>query len=399
MPFRKSLRRRRTGWNTLVAAALLLGWGGACKKSEPRQCIPGATRDCRGTEDCAGVETCQAGGKGFGACVCGQPIAPVTSTVAPAGECAPGDSRACSGPGGCAGAQVCTTDGTAFGACVCPQPAPSPGPVRDDVVGAPCTADTDCGSNLFCWTESTLGLAGLPGGPTGGYCTARCQLDTTCLAIEPFAHCFTFATDTPGLCFAGCISEGPAVGEVKCLGRTNLACWSIPELFGQTKTPMLRDRGVCFPKCDSDEDCPGRRCNRSFRVAVCSDDPPRPESGAIGDACTGPDDCTFGLCRDLGGGASACSASCVVGSPSSCGYGASATQRDAECLLPFEWSGGSSFGVGDIGLCAESCTESSDCKQPGFVCEATFVGDDIRRYCTFHASAASDAGTADSGSP
>ena len=311
------------------------------------------------------------------------------------GKCTPGDVHACSGSGGCAGTQVCNTDGAGYAPCVCPMPPARPGPVRPDVMGAPCTADTDCGSNLFCWTESTASLAGLPGGPAGGYCTARCQQDTTCQALEQFAGCVTFALDTPGLCFAGCISEGPTEG--KCLGRSNLACWSIPELFGQAKSQMFLDRGLCFPKCDSDEDCPGRRCNRASRVAVCSDDPPRPELGAIGDPCTASSDCTFGLCRDLGGGASACSASCVIGSPSSCGYGASATERDADCVLPFEWSGGTSFGVGDIGLCAETCSVSSDCKQPGFVCEGTFVGDAVKSYCNFHAPAQSDAGATDAG--
>lgn len=372
----------------------------ACKDSKPRQCIPGETQPCNGEASCRGTQTCKDDRSGFGVCVCGESVAPVSSDAPPPGECTPGDTKACAGPGGCAGTQVCSTEGTSFGVCVCPAPPPTPGPPRPDVVGAPCTADTDCGSNLFCWTESTLGLDGLPGGPAGGYCTARCQLDTTCTAIEQFAHCITFAADTPGLCFGGCVSEGPYAGEVKCLGRSNLACWSIPELFGQPKTADFRDRGVCFPKCDSDEDCPGRRCNRAFRLAVCTDDPPRTEKAGIGDPCTGPDDCTFGICRDLGGGASACSATCSIGSPSACGYGASATERDAECLLPFEWSGGTSFGVGDIGLCAESCTDSSDCKQPGFVCDATFVGDDVRSYCTFHAPPGqSDAGTSDGGAP
>lgn len=396
-------RRRAGAWLAGSWALLLfvLGWG--CQQAEQRQCISGETRECTGAGDCPGAQSCNADGRSFGACACGVAISPAPAD-APARECTLGDMQACVGAGGCAGTRSCSAAGS-FSECICPPPPVSPGPLRLDVLGAPCTTDTDCGSDLFCWTESSQGLLGLPGGPAGGYCTARCQQDPECSALEQFGGCVTFAMNTPGLCFAGCFSQVAALGDdVKCRARNDVGCWSYSELFGlpqgttsiQLGTQSV-DRGVCFPKCDSDEDCPGRRCNRAYRVALCTDQPPPAPAGAIGAPCTGPSDCTGSVCRALEGGANACSATCVVGSPSNCGFGASAPERDAACVLPFEWEGGSNFGFGNIGLCAELCTVNSDCTQPGFVCEPSTMAGIVHGICNFHAPEQADAGTSDGG--
>jgi hypothetical protein len=270
-------------------------------------------------------------------------------------------------------------------------------PARPNVIGARCETQADCGSDLQCWSESAAGFFSLQGGIAGGYCTATCVTDVTCQALEPFAGCIAFTEQGPGFCFAGCISEYPADGEQKCLGRSDVACWSYATLFGTPEDPLVRERGLCLPQCGSDEECGGGRvCDGSFRLARCRDQRTA-QGAAIGEPCTTFDDCAGRFCRELPGGGGACSASCTLGSESSCGFGVNASVREAACVLPYEWAQGSSFGPGDVGSCAELCDTSADCAQAGFECEPTSGVQGRAGACIFRGVASVDAGAADSG--
>ena len=89
--------------------------------------------------------------------------------------------------------------------------------------------------------------------------------------------------------------------------------------------------------------------------------------------------------RDIDGrvdGVGTCTAHCVLGSLSGCGYGRDAASRDAACVVPVVAAGNFSEGPGDLGFCLELCDLDADCQQAdaGFGCRplspglATFLG-------------------------
>jgi hypothetical protein len=124
----------------------------------------------------------------------------------------------------------------------------------------------------------------------------------------------------------------------------------------------LRQPGWCFPQCGSDEDCDGRFCD--LARGICTD---AAVAGApIGARCEGDLDCAGNLCIRIATDEFFCSAPCVLGQPVGCGYGLAANPRNAGCVLPVVQGaipGTGGEGDGDVGFCAEFCTEDSDCEQ------------------------------------
>jgi hypothetical protein len=91
----------------------------------------------------------------------------------------------------------------------------------------------------------------------------------------------------------------------------------------------------------------------------------------IGAACAGDVECAGRLCVRLGLNESFCSAPCVYGQPIGCGFGLNASPRGAGCIIPQVRGFLSTEGAGDVGLCGELCSDSSECSQAasGWTCE------------------------------
>jgi hypothetical protein len=179
-------------------------------------------------------------------------------------------------------------------------------------------------------------------------------------------------------CIRTCLSKDAEPGEAKCLNRSDLACVSIAA-DGVVGIAPERQEGYCAPRCGSNEECPsGRFCHR--QGGICTDGP---SPGApTGTRCELTTNCDGRACEDRIDGVGVCTAECVLGSLSGCGYGPDAPLRKAACLTPLVSAGRFSEGPGDLGLCRELCDVDSDCLRAaeGFVCRAlnptlaTFTG-------------------------
>ena len=308
---------------------LFLGLGGSwmasCSDDEERACVPQETRLCAGVGRCEGVEACLPDGSGYGECDCSGP---------------PRD-----GTGGTSGEDP-----------------------RLSLVGRACTEDAQCGAGLTCFTSSSNAFLGA--GPGNGYCSLPCSEDAECAAVDDASECVVTIEGTPGLCFRSCLSLDPrSLAENKCLGRRDVVCQS--QAFLQlAEFTGLRQGGWCFPQCGSDEDCPGRRCD--LARGLCVDEAALTPGFALGERCESNDQCSGGSCIGLGGGESFCSAPCVFGQPTGCGFGLTASPRGAACIAPRIQGFLSSEGIGDMGFCAELCGEDAECAQAesrGWTCE------------------------------
>lgn len=277
--------------------------------------------------------------------------------------CTTGTTRLCACPGRFQGAQSCLADGS-YTECNCSGPpregegGAGGGSGSDSFVGRSCTEDGQCGAGLECLTSSSNDFFG--GGPAGGYCTTACADASECTALDPQSDCVVPPGATAGLCVRTCQSLAPrSLAENKCLGRRDLACNSVAYLELQTFTG-LRQPGWCFPQCGSDEDCDGRSCD--LGRGICTN---TPAAGlAIGARCEANADCASQMCVGVAPGEQFCSAPCVFGQPVGCGFGPSATQRDAGCLAPIvQGFLGGGEGEGDVGFCVELCTVAADCEQ------------------------------------
>jgi hypothetical protein len=290
----------------------------------------------------------------------------------PATFCTPGATEPCRFDALCSGIATCAPDGSAFGVCDC-------GALNSDVVGvvgARCASDSDCAGGAFCSSASSNDFFDA-GGAAGGYCTFSCTDVTDCTDRDPLSICSPVGPGGTSLCIRTCLSKAAEPGGAKCLNRPDVACESVAaqQIEPFTAEPQI---GVCVPRCGSDEECPGRLCHR--QGGICTD---LPAPGApIGSACSVNDDCDGRECEDRVDNVGVCTAHCVLGSLSGCGYGRNASPRDAACVVPVVAAGNFSEGPGDLGFCLEICDVDADCQQAasGFTCRplsaelATFLG-------------------------
>ncbi len=272
--------------------------------------------------------------------------------------CVPATTQRCAGVGRCTGVETCLEDGSGYSACDCsgpPRPDGAGGSAAEDPliphVGRKCGTDAECGEGLACLTSASDNFFG--GGPANGYCTSPCQENAECDAIDSQSECFA------GLCLLTCLSQNPtSLAENKCLGRRDLACQSLA-YRNLAEFTGSRQEGLCFPQCGSDEDCSGRRCD--LARGVCTDQ--AAEGQPIGSPCAQDTDCAGNRCFVLNNGESACTAPCVLGHPAGCGFGATASPREAGCATPAIGGVTGSEGAGDVGLCLELCDVDADCRQ------------------------------------
>ena len=289
--------------------------------------------------------------------------------------CVPNETRLCACPDrDRQGVEACSPDGSGWGVCDC-----SDGPRQGNggtsgedpnaltpLVGRACEAAADCGAGLECFTASSNDFLG--GGAPNGYCSLSCTDSAQCTGIDRQSQCVSAPGASSGNCMRTCLSMDPtSLAENKCLGRLDVACQS-PAFLGTAMFTGLRQNGLCNPQCASDDDCPGRRCDPARGICVDT-----VTTGlALGELCSGNEQCASRVCVSPAPGGAFCSAPCVFGVPIGCGYGiAPDGPRGAGCFLPAVRGFLSNEGAGDVGLCFELCSDASECTQPGWVCSTS----------------------------
>lgn len=222
-------------------------------------------------------------------------------------------------------------------------------------LAAACSSDVDCGSGLKCLTAA--GSDWLGGGAPNGFCTADCTDggDAMCDGLTSGSLCMQ--TTGGNYCVAQCTAGSDS--NPKCQGRPDVACDVI----------TLSDAGLAFcrPMCRSDADCGGRKC--LLGNGACVDALPGADPlGLTCDPEAAQNACVSGFCA---GGITEgtaldgyCSGLCTFGA-GGCGSTelAPAKAGDASCFPAYR--GG---GVGDIGLCLQTCDCDDDCDAEGFLC-------------------------------
>jgi hypothetical protein len=252
-------------------------------------------------------------------------------------------------------------------------------------LGVPCELDVDCGAGFLCWSEAPREELGFTGGPAHGYCTMGCTLADDCQQVDPGAACSVPTGRDRGICLRGCLSKEPEPGELKCLDRKDVACWSTAVLGTEPFSVFSRQQGFCMPSCGSDADCSGRFCD--LATGLCAD--AARQGAAIGASCGVDDDCAGGRCMSPVGGSSFCSAACVFGTLG-CGFGEADGARSAVCAAPLLTEGGVSEGLGDVGTCLEACVPGAACMSPEWQCIAAAAGSGVPGLCQFVGSASAD---------
>lgn len=319
------MRRMKAPLFSVLFLGLCGGWMASCSDDEARACVPQETRLCAGVGRCQGVQSCLPDGSGWGDCDCSGPPR--------------------EGTGGTMGDMPLTP-----------------------LVGRACTEDAQCGEGLTCFTSTSNDFLG--GGPAHGYCSLACNEDAQCTSIDGRSECVVTGAGASGLCIRTCRSGDPAsVAENKCLGRIDLACNS-EAFLGLATFTGARQVGWCYPQCGSDEDCPGRRCDLARGLCVDT----LTEGLPFGARCTSDQECAGRRCAGVAPGEAFCSAPCVFGQPTGCGFGLSASPRGAACVVPQVQGILSAEGAGDVGLCGELCAEDSECEQAasrGWVCQTS----------------------------
>jgi hypothetical protein len=353
-------RARRRARGVWWLAAALAATAAACGKDDAES-PPATVAGSAGSAGSAPDASAPAGGSG------GQAALPAAGTGGEAarsdagappsegGSCAPGETRECLFDRLCSGVQTCSADG-AFGACDCGAATL----VGSGSVGGRCGRDADCAEGGVCLlADSDLYLG--QGGPAGGYCTFSCtgSGDTDdCPAHDPQSFCAPLGPDGSTYCIRTCLSQEPAPGEAKCLNRPDLVCRSVV-VDGVEPFNGMRQAGYCKPQCGSDEDCPaGRVCHKQGGICTLTQIGGAP----IGAACSLDSDCSGFACENRDDdGVGICTAECVLGSLSGCGYGRVPESRNAGCITPLVAAGRFAEGPGDTGLCRELCDVAEDC--------------------------------------
>lgn len=217
-------------------------------------------------------------------------------------------------------------------------------------LGLECASDADCGTDGKC-SQVTDNDPILGGGPAAGYCTKACTESAEC----PSGTCVTNGNGD-GECFLNCAFGQPEImflddplDPTKCHGREDLRC---QELSGGEQ--------VCLPTCGSDVQCDGRVCDP--RLAVCVDDPNMGK--ALGEKCdteATTEECA-GTCIGITGGKSMCTSPCVMAGEILDTFDCGGVDKGVCLYSP------SGTGAGDLGFCAESCTQHDTCQTPTFMC-------------------------------
>lgn len=265
--------------------------------------------------------------------------------------CLPGTTRTCSVDLLCTGTATCALDGERFGPCECVS-------TPSAVVGATCQGDSDCADGALCMSATSNDYLG-QGGPAGGYCTFSCTTSDDCIEHDPSSTCSGVGPSGAAFCLRTCLSKAAEPGESKCLNRTDVACVSVVAA-GIEQLDAERQLGFCAPQCGSDEDCPpGRQCHRQGGICTDFSSPGAP----VGSACSLTSDCDGRACEDQVDGVGTCTAECVLGVLSGCGYGRNPISREAACVVPAIAAGRFSEGPGDLGLCLRLCDIDVDCQQ------------------------------------
>jgi hypothetical protein len=285
----------------------------------------------------------------------------------PTGPCVAGATRECVFDQLCSGIATCGSDGS-FGACECSTSAL----VGSGIVGARCNSDADCAGGGTCLRADSDSYLGA-GGPAGGYCTFSCTVTSEdpyaddCATHDPESLCGPFGPDDSLICVRTCLSLDPDPGEAKCLNRPDLMCLS-QAAGGDAPFSGMRQFGYCKPHCGSDAECPpGRFCHT--QAGICTTG--QVQASPVGARCSLDTDCNGRACEDRNDeNIGTCTAPCVLGSLSGCGFGHDASPRDLACLQPAIAAGRFSEGAGDAGLCRELCDVAEDCERfaDGWVC-------------------------------
>jgi hypothetical protein len=345
-------------WLSLAAA--LAASAAGCGKDHAEQPPVAGSAGSAGSEPDASVPAGGSGGSealpaaGAG----GQPQ--VSDAGAPPeeeGSCVEGATRECLFDRLCSGQQTCGADGV-FGACECGTAAL----VGSGSVGGRCASDADCAAGGVCLLADSNMYLG-EGGPAGGYCSFSCTRTADsddCPTHDPQSFCATLGPDDSTFCIRTCLSLEPTAGEAKCLNRPDLVCRSLVA-DGVAQFDGTRQDGYCKPQCGSDEDCPaGRVCHKQGGICTLG----QIEGVPIGGACSLDSSCSGYACEDRDSeGVGICTAECVLGSLSGCGYGRAPESRDAACLVPLIAAGRFAEGPGDTGLCRELCDVAEDCER------------------------------------
>jgi hypothetical protein len=275
--------------------------------------------------------------------------------------CTPGQSIECAGSN-CTGYQVCNADGKSYGMCMCGDPRPGTFPATgptSGLIGAACTSAANCRPGFDCLTSDSGLINGE--GPSAGICLAKCLPEHDfCKDLDARSKCIVLSDggtpndklDDVSYCLPGC-QLGTQPNELdKCRNRVDLVC---------AESPAGSGVGYCRPACRSDLDCAGRSCD--LGTGLCGDARAGDRIGAACDPDAASATCA-GACTAHGASYAECSGVCSYGTP---GCGQSDTRLPLENFCFLDPS--SNSGNGDLGYCARLCDCDDDCDRPDAVCE------------------------------
>ena len=225
-----------------------------------------------------------------------------------------------------------------------------------DKLGAECASDADCGTGLKCALPGSNDFGS--GGPGGGYCTTTCTQASDCTVIASGAQCVAVGGGK-SLCLSGC---DPTTGS-ECRGRYDSLC--LPQ-----QTAGGASTVACTPKCLTDHDCAGRKCDARTGLCMASPTTGLPV-GASCDPQAASDPCAGFCLHSVGKAANdgICTAYCgnsSLGIPGACGSDPKQdTPQSAACVASTRLPGG-----GSVGICGQLCNCDGDCQGSNMICQS-----------------------------